>query len=432
VAGLLAARVLSDHFQEVLIVEREGLATSAEPRKNVPQGRHVHVLLQSGIQVIERLFPGLLVSMLSSDLLVRSDVSRDFRWRHFGVWKARFHSGIDIVFMYRPSFEWNLAAQVSGINNVKVLIGSEATGLCLDANDSRTTGITLRRYRTSGEEAIETDLVVDAAGRGSQTPKWLRSMGFDGPPESRVEVNIGYASRIYARPAGMVDSSPLFVLPQPPDTRGGAIFPIEGSRWMVTLTGWTEDYPPADDKEYLEFAATLDVPDIHDALRKAVALTEISVHKFPASVWRRYDKMEALPESLIVLGDAMCSFNPVYAQGMSVSALEAVALDRCLTDQSSARSSFSLSRTFHRAAARIISNPWRVTAGEDLRYPATRGERPLSSGFLRWYAGLVHKATSTDERVARQFYNVLSLIDPPESLFSPGVAIRTAAYSSFR
>jgi 2-polyprenyl-6-methoxyphenol hydroxylase-like FAD-dependent oxidoreductase len=431
-AGLLAARVLSDHFHRVTLIERDGLATSADPRKAVPQGRHVHVLLDSGIKIIERLFPDLLPALVESERAVRSDISRDFRWRHFGVWKARFHSGIDILFVYRPSFEWNVAARVSALPNIKVLTGCEVSGLAASAGKDRIVGAKIRHISTGEEEMLSADLVVDASGRGSQTPKWFQELDLKAPSETRVEVNIGYASRTYARPPNLADQSPLFVLPQAPATRGGAVFPIEGNRWMVTLAGWVRDYPPSEDKEFLEFARSLDVPDLYQCLEKAEPLTPIAIHKYPASVWRRYEKLDNMPESLIVLGDALCSFNPVYAQGMTVAALEAVMLDRILGGHTGPGPLRGISNRFQRMATSVVRNPWLLATGEDLRYPAAEGDRPVASSVVRWYVGAVHKAASADERVARQFYRVMSLAAPPRSLFAPGIVLRAAARMSLK
>lgn len=432
-AGLLTARVLSEHFSKVTLIERDGLAMSPDPRKGVPQGRHVHVLLHSGIQVIEHLFPDLLSSLAESGLIVRSDVSRDFRWRHFGVWKARFNSGIDIVFIYRPSFEFHVASRVAALENVDVVSDAEACGLTALLDRGRITGVKIRRADGEPEEALPADLVVDASGRGSQTPKWLREIGLSGVTEDRVEVNVGYASRVYARAKNPSESLPLFVLPRAPQTRGGAVFPIEGNRWMVTLAGWVSDYPPSDENDFLEFARSLDVPDIYQCLKSSVPQSPVSVHKFPANVWRRYDKQSDLPDSLLVIGDAMCSFNPVYAQGMTVAALEAIALGRLLRERwTSPSTSNGVSQAFFRLATRLISNPWLLATGEDLRYPDVDGHRSAKSWLFHRYGGAIHTATSTDERVARQFYRVMSLAAPVSSLFAPGIVLRAAPRMSLR
>jgi 2-polyprenyl-6-methoxyphenol hydroxylase-like FAD-dependent oxidoreductase len=424
---LLAARVLSDHFQQVTIIEREALASSDSPRQAIPQGRHVHVLLHKGIQIVRGLFPDLVPALIDSGLEL-ADTSRDFRWRHFGVWKARITTGIDVLFLNRPLFEWFVASRVSRIPGIRVLENSEVTRLTASPDLRRMTGLSVR---TGGdaERELTADLVVDASGRGSQMPHWLKSLGIQVPDETIVEVNVGYASRMYRRPANLADGRALFVQPRPPNTRGAAVFPIDGNRWLVTLAGWLADYPPTNDHEFLEFAGSLEVSDVRVALEQAEPLTPVSIYKFLANRRRHYERLNELPEGLIVLGDALCSFNPVYAQGMTVAALEAMTLDQCLRNpgqQAGARKS-GLARRFQRHASNIVDASWQAAVGEDLRYPGVIGRRPLGTGLAHWYSGLIHQATAHDQYIAREFYKVLHLTAPPSLLFRPGVLVRALA-----
>jgi 2-polyprenyl-6-methoxyphenol hydroxylase-like FAD-dependent oxidoreductase len=419
IAGLLAARVLSERFQDVTIVERDSLARNADPRKAIPQGRHAHVLLHKGIQIIDQLFPDLLPALLEAGL-VMADMGQDFRWRHFGVWKTQFPSDIRVLFVNRPLFEWQIAARLLARPNVSIIEHCDVTGLIASPGRERVTGVTLRQQNT-GEQDLAADLVVDASGRGSHLPQWLRALALDSAQETRVEVNLGYASRLYRRPAALPQWTSLFVIPRPPATRGAAIFPIDGNRWMVTLAGWLADHPSGQDNEYLEFAGSLEVPEVRQSLERAEPLTSIVVHKFPSNLRRHYESLATMPECLIVLGDAMCSFNPVYGQGMTVAALEAMALARWLVTGGAS------SRKFHRTASKLVDIAWQLAVGEDLRYPDVKGVRPNGTAFLHWYIGLVHQATSRDQHVAQRFYEVIHLIEPPPKLFNPGVLRRTAA-----
>jgi 2-polyprenyl-6-methoxyphenol hydroxylase-like FAD-dependent oxidoreductase len=199
---------------------------------------------------------------------------------------------------------------------------------------------------------------------------------------------------------------------------------------MVTLAGWLADFPPSDDQGYLEFAGSLEVPDVRSNLERAEPLTPIVVHRFPSNLRRHYEKLPRIPESLIVLGDALSSFNPVYGQGMTVAALQAVTLERCLQDHSRVASrSRGLSRRFHRLASKVVDVAWQLAVGEDLRYPGVKGYRPAGTSFLHWHTGLVHQATARDEHVARKFYEVVHLLQPPPMLFHPTVLTRTATRS---
>src|SRR5215471_11152958 len=427
IAGLLAARVLSDHFQQVTIIEREALASSDTPRRAIPQGQHVHALLHMGIRVVRSLFPDLVPALIDAGLEL-ADTSRDFSWRHFGVWKTRITTGIDILFLNRPLFEWFVASRVSKIPGVNVLENCEVTGLIATPDRQRVTGLAVRPA-PAAERELSADLVVDASGRGSQMPQWLKSLGLPAPEETIVKVDVGYASRLYRRPAKPADGRALFVQPRAPNTRGAAVFPIDGNRWLVTLAGWLADYPPTNDDEFMEFAGSLEVPDVRIALEQAEPLTPICIYKFSANRRRHYEKLRELPDGLIVLGDALCSFNPVYAQGMTVAALEAMTLGQCLQnleEQDAGRMS-GLARRFHRKASSIVEASWQAAVGEDLRYAGVTGRRPFGTGLAHWYTGLIHQATAHDKYVAREFYKVLHLTAPPSLLFRPGVLVRALA-----
>lgn len=412
-AGLLAARVLADHFPRVLLLERDELARSAEPRTAVPQGRHVHVLLQRGQQIVAGLFPDLLPA-LREEGVVDADMGAEFKWHHFGVWKRRFESGIRILFLHRPLFEWHVARRVAALPNVEIREGVAVQGLAV--RDGRVAGV-----ETAGGR-LDADLVVEAGGRGSTAPRWLEAAGFPRPDEELVEVKVGYASRIYRRPPVLPDWKGLFVIPRPPAKRAAAIFPLDGERWLVTLAGWLADYPPVEEEGFREFARSLPVPDVHLALQGAEPLTPIVPHRFPSNLRRHYEKLGRRPEGFVVLGDALCSFNPVYGQGMTVAAMTVAALESCL--RTGGPNLAGLARRFQRAAARVVDVPWQLAVGEDLRYPEVTGRKPFGTAVLHRYVGRVHEKAGEDTVVAQTFYRVLHLLSAPPVLFKPSVLLR--------
>ncbi len=216
--------------------------------------------------------------------------------------------------------------------------------------------------------------------------------------------------------------------PRPPAKRGGLVFSIEDQRWIVTLVGHLGGHPPADEDGYLDFARSLPVLDLYRAIASAEPLTPIVVHKFPANLRRHYEKLARFPEGLLVLGDALCSFNPVYGQGMTVSALEALALDACLKEQRRQRGDdlTGLWRSFQPQVAKVADIPWQLTTGEDLRYPEAEGPRPASLAFVHWYIGKVHEAAAHDPQITHRFYQVMHLLAPPPILFRPDVMFRLA------
>src|SRR5262249_10700326 len=216
---------------------------------------------------------------------------------------------------------------------------------------------------------------------------------------------------------GVIAASP------PGSTRAAAVLAAEGNRWVVTLIGALGDHPPADEEGWMRFAASLPIPAVHDLAASARPLSEITVYRYPANARRRYERLSRLPERLVVLGDALCSFNPVYGQGMSVAAMEARALGDCLTAGLE-----GLPRRFYARAAKIVDIPWAIATGEDLRSPAVEGPRPPGFRQLCRYLDRVHAVASVDPVVCERFFRVLSLLAPPSALLSPAVAWRVLTH----
>lgn len=422
-AGLLAARVLSEHFERVTIIERDQFIDDAQARKGVPQGRHAHGLLAGGASLLREYFPELFAA-LAQDGAVPLGTS-DVRRYQLGVWVAAVPSPFKALWQSRPFLEQHVRAALLARNNVHILDACEVTRL--RTNDERITGIFLRhRSGEQREDELAANLVVDASGRGSRAPQWLASLGYGQVEETSVKIDVGYASRIYRCP----DQPPtawkvLFVLGTPPNNkRMGVIFPLEGGYWMVTLAGVLRDYPPDDAAGFLDYARSLAQPDLYEAIKEAEPITPIAMYKYTANRWRHYERMSRLPEGFIVTGDAVCSFNPIYGQGMSIAAIEAKTLDTCLREQQSGTVNnhpTSFPQRFQQAIAREIKTPWMLSAGEDLRYPAAEGHRSLGTRLFNWYTRRVIRLTASDPRVTAAFFQVQHLLKPLISLFEPRI-----------
>jgi len=424
-AGLLAARVLSDHFVQVTIIERDRLTGDTEPRKGVPQGRHVHALLARGAVILGEYFPDLFPTLASDGAIpVRIE---DVRWNQLGVWMAPVRSPLKNLFQSRPFLEQHVRDQLAIRENVRIIDACEVSQLCV--RNDRVTGVVLRhRTGEQHEEELSADLVVDAGGRGSRAPQWLTSLGYGSVQETSVKIEVGYATRIYRCPAQLPSGwKTLFIYGKPPDDkRGGVIFPIQGGYWMVTLSGALRDYPPDDEAGFLAFARSLAQPDLYEAMKDAEPVTPIAVYKYSANRWRHYERMKRLPEGFIIMGDAVCSFNPVYGQGMSVAAIEAQTLDRCLREQKMFAGNngvVGFTPRFQRAIARDIKTPWLLSTGEDLRYPGAEGKRSLSIRLLNRYMRRVIELAASDQRVAATVLRVRNLLKPLSTLFQPRIIL---------
>lgn len=424
--GLLHARVLAGHFDRVTMVERDALPDAPEPRKGTPQARHVHVLLEAGKNVLDQLFPGIAQELLRAGATL-VDAGRDVAWLHLGAWKIRYESGIETILCTRPLLEWHVRRRVRELGNVEIRERCAATGLLTDPARSQVTGV--RLHGPGGEETLPADLVVDASGRGTHAPRWLDELGYGRPDVEAVDIDLAYASRVYRRPASFLGEWKLLMeYPRSPETwRAGLICNIENDRWLVTLNGYFGDHPPADDVGFLAFARSLPSPDLFHYLCEATPLTEVVVHKFPSSRWLRYDRLPGWPEGFVVTADAVCSFNPLFGQGMSVASLGARFLDECLT-RTRARDLRGLAPRFQRRLPGIIRLPWLLATILDLHYPQARGARPVGLAALQWFVIRLVEQTSLDPRAHHHFNALLHLRSGIGGLLDPRLALPVLAY----
>lgn len=422
-AGLLAARALSDHFEHVTLLERDPMPDTAIARKGQPQARHLHAILATGYGRMARLFPDL-AEALDEGGAVTMDAAAHMHWHAYGGYRVPLEAGFDVVTMSRPFLEQLVRRRVLTLPNVTAIEDCSADGLLLaDDGTSAVRGLQVSRRDRGVQETLPADLVVDATGRGSRTPRWLDALGFPSPDEERVEVGVGYATRIYERDPNEADTKRWsLITPTPPhEKRGGGAVSIEGDRRLVGLYGMAGDHPPADEDGFRAFARSLPVRDVHDLIESARPVTNIVSHKFPASLRRRYERVGRFPGGFVVAGDALASFNPVYAQGMTSAALQVEALTALL---SRGVPLDRLSRPYFRAAASVVDRLWRLAVGEDFRYPETVGRKRPGTDLLNAYVLRVHRATHHDPVVCRAFLRVMHVIEPPSSLLRPDIVAR--------
>jgi 2-polyprenyl-6-methoxyphenol hydroxylase-like FAD-dependent oxidoreductase len=421
ISGLLAARVLSAHFDRVTVFDRDVLPASAESRRGVPQGRHGHGLLASGLRGLKTLFPTLERDLLSAGA-VPGDVVGNMRWFQHGYYKSQIVSGLDALLMSRPLLEVTLRRQVELLPNVSIVAATRVLNLIVGGG--RVCGV---QAHQAGEQAgpVAADLVVDASGRSSRSPDWLASHGFERPAVDEVEVGIGYTTRTFKRlPTDLGGDLGMILAPTPPrEKRVGFILAMEGNRWIVSLGGWLGNHCPIDSPGFLEFARSFARPDIYEVISRAEPLTEAVTYSFPSNLRRRYERVTRFPNNYLVMGDAACSFNPLYGQGISVATLEALALRECLDK---APSCDDVWRVFFKELGKIVDAPWMIAAGSDFAFDGVTGTRPAGTDIVNWYLARVHKAASVDRVVCQAFFEVANLLAPAPSLFRPHVVARVA------
>jgi 2-polyprenyl-6-methoxyphenol hydroxylase-like FAD-dependent oxidoreductase len=345
------------------------------------------------------------------------DIQASVRWCHDGHRHRAAPSSMRGLLVSRPLLEGHVRRRVAALPNVDIEERWSVSGWLTTPGRDRVTGI---HGRVDGEEQrIEADLVVDASGRGSRAPTWLEGLGYRAPEEEAIDVAIGYATRTYRRRPEHLDGDVGIVLaPGEPSDRGGVVLALEGDRWVVTLGGYRHDRPPTDVDAWVAYAESLPEPDIADLVHQAEPLDDPVAFRYPASIRRRYERLRRFPAGLLVFGDALCSFNPIYGQGMTVAALEALALRDHL--QRGPRPA----RRFFRAASRLIDVPWQVAVGSDLRFDHVIGRRTAKVRLVNRYLARLHPVAAEDERVALAFLRVVNLMDRPERLMAPSIAWR--------
>jgi 2-polyprenyl-6-methoxyphenol hydroxylase-like FAD-dependent oxidoreductase len=427
VAGTLAARVLAEFYREVLVVDRDKVVGVTTPRRGAPHARHAHSLHGMGQRTFEELFPGLMAELSEAGIPV-GDLGQ-MHWYFDARRLAPAQSGVTSVTALRPVLENHIRTRVAALPNVRFLEGYDITGLVATPGGERIIGarVQAQGVDSGAEQVLEADLVIDCTGRGSRTPVWLEEMGYQRPAEDRVKVNLAYTSRHFRLRPGMLDGIQSINPVASPEHPRGAFFGRFGpDGCIVSLTGILGDYPPTDPEGFLEFARTLPVPDVYQAIVDAEPLTDPVSFRFAASVRRRYEQLTRFPDGLLVMGDAVCSFNPVYGQGMIVSSLEAATLRRQL------QRGTPQPRKFLAAIAKVIDAPWDISAGGDLDFPEVEGRRTLKVRIGNGYVARVRHAATQDPAVTTGFMRVAGLIDPPQALMKPGMALRVLRHATRR
>lgn len=424
IGGMLAARVLADHFDRVTVLDRDHLPEGSENRHGVPQARHLHFFLKRGLMVVEELFPGVKADLVAAGSVLL-DQGSDFRILYRSGWSPKVPCDLEICAFTRPLLESTIRRHLVRNRKVRVMDRIEVAGLVADESGSRVDGVRVRPRRHEGTGESETtvlraDLVVDVSGRGSKAPEWLRELGQPAPKETVVDAFWGYATRIYEPVEGFsADWKSLFILNRPPhQPRAGIIQPVEGNRWIVTVAGVMKDYPPTDDQGFLKFARSLSSPELYRAIEKARPLSKVWAYRQTENRLREYATM---PDGFVTMGDAVCSFNPVYALGMTVTCLAALELGAGLREGKGRLDS----RGFQRRIAKLVAAPWALTTGEDMRWPMTEGgEKTPKVRFMHWYLEHVIQLIPKSEEVFRRFQEVNHMLKPPTALFHPAIAGR--------
>jgi 2-polyprenyl-6-methoxyphenol hydroxylase-like FAD-dependent oxidoreductase len=418
--GLLAARALADYYGQVIIVERDALPEDDEPRKGVPHGRHTHGLLARGREVLEELLPGFTKEIVAQGASP-GDIADEVLWFNHGFYLRNAPSKLLGLAVSRPMLEGSVRRRVLQLRNVRLLERCAVLEPVLDRAQGRVTGVRVQSQGGSDRaQTMNSDLVIDASGRGSLSLRWLDAWSYRKPREELIKIDLGYVTRQYRRlPEHLHGMIGAIIAACPPDWRFGAILAQEGDRWIVTLGGYLGDHAPTDDTGFLDFARSLPKPEIFEVIRQAEPICPLMPYHFTANLRRHYEELSSFPAGFLVFGDALCSFNPVYGQGMTVACAEALVLRDCL-----AKGTQDIAKRFFRTASQLIDIPWQIAVGSDLQHPRVEGVRSTQVRFINWYIAKLYRAARDDAVLATRFLEVANLMRQPTALLDPRIAFR--------
>jgi 2-polyprenyl-6-methoxyphenol hydroxylase-like FAD-dependent oxidoreductase len=427
-AGLTAAGALADRFDQVVVLERDTLPSDPTYRAGTPQARHVHALLLSGQRALSELFPGFeqdLARAGAVPLRVGLDVrmerpgydpfpQRDLGWFSYAV--------------SRPTIERAVRRRVENRANTTLRQRCRVQEVLASPNGEAVTGV---RYENANGASgtIAADLVIDASGRGALTLALLQSIGRPLPEETTIGIDLGYATFVFdILDDASTDWKGVMTFGQAPqNSRGGLMLPLEGNRWMATIGGRHGDVPSGDAEGFLSYARALRTPTIYNAISHAKRLDGVARYGFPESVRRHFERLDVFPRGLLPIGDAICRFNPVYGQGMSVAAQEACLLHSLLERLGGDSDPIAaLAPTFFAEVQTLIETPWSV-ATLDFAFPDTRGQRPADFETMLRFGAALTRLAAEDPAVHKLTAEVQNLLKPRSVYRDPALGQRVLA-----
>ena len=422
IAGLLSAKVLSNCFEEVVIIERDVVARSPAERVGVPQSPQPHILLTQGYRLLNDFVPSLKKDLLAAGA-VPIDWGRDFQTFAFGNWCATTNesTGLESFSCTRPLLEAVIRQHVEQISNIRRLSPFRVEALVGDR--SKVTGIRCRRSKSKTDErTIDADLVVDASGRSTNALSWLEAIGAAVPEREVVDAQLGYATQRYRIPDSWAEQwKVLLITHQPPQlTKLGYLARVENNELIATLGGYCQQHPPLEQDEFLAFAQQLPSSRFYEIISHLSPVSTVKAYRATANRLYHYERLETIPNGFIAIGDSVCALCPAYGQGLTTSAMSALTLrDWLLSNKSKPQVGSSL--RFQQKLAKRIQSNWRAATSNDAGFLQTSVSAKKSlvarllGGYMRRFMEKIH----TDSELTLAVTRVTHQVDSPVKLLHP-------------
>ncbi|MFE0023812.1 FAD-dependent oxidoreductase [Amycolatopsis sp. NPDC059021] len=416
-AGMLAVRVLSERAHHVTLVDRDRFPDGPEPRKGLPQAQHTHLLMAGGARALDQLSPGLVDTLLHAGAQRLGLPNEVLTSSRLG-WFPRYDEMQFLISASRSLLD-HVIRRETAKHPITVIENTDIAGLL--GSPRRVTGAILRDLDTHRTREVPADVIIDATGRSSKAPEWLTRLGLPSVTETVIDPGIVYATRFYRAPTTPQRFPAISIQPDPHSKAagaGGVVMPIEKGQWIVTVAGMRGAEPSADIAGYEEFARQLRHPIIADLIATAEPLTPPRGFRAPPNRHRRFDRLKPWPDGFVVLGDAYCTFNPIYGHGMSAAITSVLAL------RDGIRKPEPDYAAIQRAVAKAVQPAWSMAAGQDVRYRSTIGPTQRRSGRLQQrYLDRLSRAIGEHKTVAKALLDVYTLSASPRRLISPTVLI---------
>ena len=430
IGGLSAAGVLATFFDQVDVLERDQTPLSGETRSGTPQDRHAHGLLAGGLKALNEIYPDFDQDLAAAGA-VSVNVPADIRYEKPGVAELPQRDfGISMLSASRPLIESVLRRRTLAAGNVLLWSNCRVKEFLSTGQDAPAVQAVQFDTRTGPTRTLDTDLVIDASGSGTLTLGFLRTLGWEQPPTTRIGVDITYSTAIVTIPAHLALAWKVaLTLPDPPyQPLNAVLLPAEGNRWMISvadrgITGRIDNWDA-----FLDALGRLTTTTLRDALQHAQPPSAIRHYRFPASVWKHFEKLSRLPRGLIPLGDAICQFNPIYGQGMSAAAQQSRLLQTVLANVMHESDPVGAAQAaFMSGVESILQTPWTMAANSDLAFPQTQAMRPDDFAKAQGTQAALFKAIVDDPVVHRAFVEVSHLLQPYGVLRTPAIRARIEA-----
>lgn len=428
IAGITAAKVLSDTFERVIVLEKDEPHRRREGRPGAAQGWHLHHLLTAGRIELERIFPGIIEDMVREGAF-DVDMAAQYRIRLGGTWKKPGKGDIQIVCAGRPLLEWCLRRRLDNEPRISFHYESDVADLVYDRANNAVIGVAVE-HPDIELEVIPAEFVVDASGKNTRVPEFLDRVGIGSPKVEQDIINCFYSTMHHRVPPERQWQDKVMMICyayRPYEDTYAAQYYTDSSRTILstTLVSYNCYSPPRTAQEFREFADLMPSPVVGENIDGLEPASPIYNFRYPNMLRLHYEKKRNLPSSLLAVGDAFTSADPVSGLGMTLAVKEVREMQILLDKYGSGHP--DLPRRYYRKISKLADTAWFVIREQNLRFdwlPDVDKKRPFYFRALTWYMDRVIELLHDDPATYSEFLAVVHLVKPAGALLTPKAAAR--------